>query len=42
MAHRDLKPQNILTNKRGEFKISDFGSAMERTDKKGDTTQLTR
>ena len=34
LAHRDLKPQNILTTKEGEMKISDFGSAKEQDGKK--------
>jgi len=33
MAHRDLKPQNILMNKANRLKISDFGSAVEQTDR---------
>jgi len=32
LAHRDLKPQNILV-KKGKMKITDFGSAKEQTDK---------
>ena len=27
MLHRDLKPQNLLINRRGELKIGDFGLA---------------
>lgn len=27
VLHRDLKPQNLLINKRGELKIGDFGLA---------------
>ena len=27
VLHRDLKPQNLLINKRGELKIADFGLA---------------
>ena len=27
MLHRDLKPQNLLINKRGELKLADFGLA---------------
>ena len=25
MLHRDLKPQNLLINERGELKLADFG-----------------
>ena len=38
MTHRDLKPKNFLVKKEGEkeeiLKISDFGGAVEITDKK--------
>jgi negative regulator of PHO system len=27
VLHRDLKPQNLLINKRGELKLADFGLA---------------
>lgn len=27
MVHRDIKPHNLLTNRQGEVKISDFGLA---------------
>jgi len=27
VLHRDLKPQNLLINRRGELKIGDFGLA---------------
>lgn len=27
MLHRDLKPQNLLINRRGDLKIGDFGLA---------------
>merc|ERR1712002_876783 len=27
VLHRDLKPQNLLINKNGEFKLADFGLA---------------
>lgn len=36
MRHRDLKPPNFLLKKKGvinTMKISDFGTAMERTDR---------
>ena len=26
MLHRDLKPQNLLINERGELKLADFGT----------------
>ena len=37
MTHRDLKPQNFLIKTEGNqkvMKISDFGAATEKTDKK--------
>ena len=27
MLHRDLKPQNLLINKKGQLKLADFGLA---------------
>ena len=42
MAHRDIKPQNILLTKEGKMKISDFGAAKEQTDKKRHVTPGTR
>jgi serine/threonine protein kinase len=27
LAHLDIKPENILINKKGDFKICDFGRA---------------
>lgn len=32
LLHRDLKPQNVLLNRRGEVKVSDFGCAAELQD----------
>lgn len=29
MLHRDLKPQNLLINERGELKLADFGMDIE-------------
>jgi mitogen-activated protein kinase kinase 3 len=37
MVHRDIKPHNLLTNRQGEVKISDFGLAKTLNDNAGMT-----
>ena len=36
LIHRDVKPNNILMNSKGEFKITDFGVSSELEDSKAD------
>jgi serine/threonine protein kinase len=42
ILHRDLKPQNLLINERGELKLADFGEARGRVQAGGQVHHLLR